>query len=139
MIRVLSPLHPIADFEILTSIDAADAIELSRPQDFESGVIVLFLDDDRLLGALAVARAPANSLTDIAELLIDARLGSPADSPTPRFSGLVFGVIGPDALRPSANQIADWQEAQHLLAGHGVALAHLITVSEDNWLAYRFE
>jgi hypothetical protein len=150
MIRVppttsaITAVAAIASFEILTTNDAVDAVELSRPEDFESGLLVLFLDDeDWLLGGLAVRRAPANTLTRIVELLLDARLNSPADSPAdspaPRFSALIVGVVRPGIDQPTVDETSDWQEAQHLLAAHGVALAHLVTVSKHQWSTYLFE
>jgi hypothetical protein len=125
---------PIADFQILTSTDAFDAIGLARPPEFHSGVIVLLLDDDdRPFLALAIDRAPSHQLVRIAEFLIDAR--PRADSP--RFGGVVFGVIGNESVGGSTAEFADWQETQHLLAAHGIAVIDLVIVRPNQWSTFR--
>jgi hypothetical protein len=129
-----APSTPIADFQILTSTDAFDAVDLARPLAFHCGVIVVLLDDDdRPFLALAIDRAPSHQLVRIAEFLIDARLR--ADSP--RFSGVVFGVVGDDSIGASASELADWQETQHLLAAHGIAVVDLLIVRPTHWRTFR--
>jgi hypothetical protein len=125
---------PIADFQILTSTDAFDAIDLARPPEFHCGVIVLLLDDDdRPFLALAIDRAPSHQLVRIAEFLIDARLR--ADSP--RFGGVVFGVIAGESNSGSPAEFADWRETQHLLAAHGIAVIDLVIVRSNQWSTFR--
>ena len=60
------PLHPdteSARWPIHDPFDAVDALDLSRPEGFESGVLVLFLDENREpTVVLAVHNAPAAEL-----------------------------------------------------------------------------
>jgi hypothetical protein len=132
----ISPVRrcpPIGGFQIFTSTDAFDAVDLARPSEFRRGVIVLLLDDDdRPFLALAIDRAPSNQLVHIAEFLIDARF----QLESPRFSGVVFGVIGDDSTEVSGSEVADWHEAQHLLAAHGVALVDLVVVRPTHWSSF---
>lgn len=132
-IAAASTSASIADFQILNSTDAFDAVDLARPFGFVAGVIVLLLDDDdRPFLALAIDRAPSDRLVHIAEFLIDARLGAKS----PRVRGVVFGVIGNDSIGTSTKEFADWREAQHLLAAHGVAVIDLLVVRPNQWITF---
>jgi hypothetical protein len=132
----------VAAFPIIDSIDAFEAIDISRPDDFDDGVIVLLLNDnDEPIVALAIEHAPLTNLDQIVDLLCES-VHSGID-----FSGVVFGMIravdsapaerkGPHGNRVlwlPASAVAAWNDARNTLAGIGIAVVDIVVIEPSGW------
>jgi hypothetical protein len=134
----------VLSFAIDSAADALDAIELSRPETFERGVIALLLDAGRVpIVALAVDGAPSDDMDPLAELLCAACQNAP------RVRGIVLGIVRAAAsdslgpLRASAArrlwldtaEVVSWLDLGERLGGVGVELTEVVVLEPDGWFA----
>jgi hypothetical protein len=148
MVRVSIPTAPTPADPIRSVADAFDAIFRSRPTTFDSGVLAVLLDhDDVPFAALAVDGAPSTRVCRVAELLLEMRRHptSAGDQRKGTWGGVVIGVFRGEppktetcdsALAISPCEQANYDEARHLLAGHGIALLELLVFDDDGWASY---
>ena len=131
------PLHP--DTRVLRTVDDAfDAIDLSRPETFDDGVIVLLLDRTaRPILAIAVEHAPEDDLDAIASLLSGVReRGHP-------IAGVVIGVyrpartVGSKTIKMTIDgvQLAAWMSLSWLLHGAGITLVDVLVFEPGRWMS----
>ena len=131
------PLHP--DVRILRTVDDAfDAIDLSRPETFSDGLIVLLLDPTaRPTHAMAVEHAPDDDLDAIASLLSGLRdRGHP-------IAGVVIGVyrpartVGPKAIEMTIDgvQLSAWMSLSRLLHVTGITLVDVLVFEPGRWMS----
>ena len=115
------PLHPDV-WPLRTVDDVFDAIDLSRPETFDDGLIVLLLDSAaRPVLAMAVSNAPEDDIDAIATVLSAVREEGPG------VAGVVLGVyrptrtVGSKAIKMTIDgtQLAAWMSLSRLL--HDVA------------------
>ncbi len=131
-------------FTIDSAADALDAIELSRPETFQSGVIALLLDPGRVpIVALAVDGAPSDDLAPLADLLCAACENAP------RVRGVVLGVVrdtASDSLGPlrastarrlwlDTAEVLSWLDLGERLGFVGVELTEVVVLEPDGWFA----
>jgi hypothetical protein len=149
MVRVSIPTAPTPLGPIRSENDAFDAIFRSRPTTFRSGVIAVLLDhDDVPFAALAVDGAPSTRVCHIAECLLEMRR-HPTSAVDKRgigsWGGVVIGVFRAEppptktcdsVLAISPFERANYDEARHLLAGHGIAILDLLVFDDDGWASY---
>ena len=140
-----TPTRPGANvhmhFPVLDAIDAFDAVEISRPEDFSEGVVAVLLDSGRIpLVAIAFEHAPSDELDRVAQYLADSATGL-------RFEHVLLGIVrnkpsAPLALNnPAALQwieqteLQAWDGASKVLATAGITLVDIVVVEPNGWFA----
>lgn len=131
------PLHPDLP-PIRTVDDACEALDLSRPESFRSGLLVLLLDEvSQPYLAIAVDNAPDDDLNQIAGLLTGAlRLGHP-------IAGVLLGVyrtersVGSMTVKMTVDggQLAAWMSLSRLLQPLGITLVDVLVFEPGRWMS----
>ena len=144
------PLRPdklSARWPIYNPFDAVDALDLARPQGFESGVLVLFLDGNREpTVVLAVHNAPADELDRIVAVIGEATGASDGNhlGSTP---AVILGIVRklgtgadvtpstPSLSSARAKELRDqnWRLAGQILAGLGIDLVDVLALDDTWW------
>jgi hypothetical protein len=130
------------DFVIGTVIDALEAVELSRPDDFDSGIVAVLLDAERRpLVAVAIDGAPSNDLHRIAELL--------TSTPQDRLAAIAFGIVRSENSAPTGQDdagarfvqriddgdLVSWAEAARTCSNAGVEVVDVLVLEPGGWFA----
>jgi hypothetical protein len=140
----LDPAGVVVSFAIDSAADALDAIELSRPETFQSGVIALLLDANRVpIVALAVDGAPSDDLDPLADLLCAACQNAP------QVWGVVLGIVrgaASDSLGPlrsstarrlwlDTSEVVSWLDLGERLGRVDVELTEVVVLEPEGWFA----
>ena len=144
------PIHPdteSARWPIHDPFDAVDALDLSRPEGFESGVLVLFLDENREpTVVLAVHNAPADELDRIVTVIGEATSASDGN-PLRSTPAVILGIVrklgagadltqstpSPPSARAKELEDQNWRLAGQVLAGLGVDLVDVLALDDSCW------
>lgn len=131
------PLHPHLT-PLRNADDACDALDLSRPDGFGDGVVLLLLDASvRPYLAIAVDQAPPDQIDHLAALLGGARdLGHP-------IAGVVLGVFRPTRCVGSTDlelsvdgaELAAWVSLSRLLHGLAITLVDVLVFEPGRWMS----
>ena len=131
------PLHPHLT-PLRNADDACDALDLSRPDGFGDGVVLLLLDASvRPYLAIAIDQAPPDQIDHLAALLGGARdLGHP-------IAGVVLGVFRPTRTVGSAGssmtidglQLAAWISLSRLLNELAITLVDVLVLEPGCWMS----
>lgn len=134
----------VVSFPIANALDALDAIQLSRPDRFDNGVIALLLDGDRLpMAALAIDGAPSDDLGPVGDLLRNAAAGAPV------VRAVILGIVRPASsdvgtrghengqrrLWLDTAELVSWFALSEQLAEVDVTLTEVVVVEPDGWFA----
>ena len=134
----------VVSFPIDDALDALEAVELSRPDGFEDGVIALFLDGDRLpIAAVAIDGAPSDDLGAVGDLLRNAAMSAP------HVRGVVLGIVrsvpsdvgagGSEKGRPrlwlDTAEVVSWLALAEQLGEVDVTLTEVVVVEPGGWFA----
>ena len=132
------PLHPDSGstgWPIHDPFDAIDALDLLRPVDFDSGVLVLFVDAERVpVVTLAVRNAPADGLEPIVSLVAEAAEMSQVEA-------IVMGIVereSSDSNSPNGTPhpqapLDHWVSMARVLDQHDTELLDILTLHDSCW------
>jgi hypothetical protein len=123
---------------IQSPFDAVDALDLCRPPDFESGVLVLLLDVAlEPIVSLAIRNAPGDCLDPIMEMIIES-------TEEVAVMSVVAGIVRPPShMRLQTGSSIDdqdinadrqhWIDMAYLLGTNGIDLLDVLTLHERCW------